>query len=91
MTGRNEDVGSFRTPSLRHVAQTAPYMHNGLIRSLPLVLRFYEVGGGRTLPRNAQEAADPLMPFAGRTSPLLQPFRLTERERQALLAFLNSL
>lgn len=86
-----EDVGRFRTPSLRHTRLTAPYMHNGLIRELRLVVRFYETGGGRTRPRNEAEAANPLMPFAGKTSPLVEPFRVTARERQALVSFLESL
>jgi cytochrome c peroxidase len=34
----------FRTPSLRNVALTAPYMHNGVLRTLPDVLRFYDNG-----------------------------------------------
>ncbi len=91
VTGLNDDVGRFRTPSLRHVGETAPYMHNGLIRNLRLVLRFYEVGGGRTLPRNEKEAENPLMPFAGQTSSLAEKFQLTDRERQALLSFLEAI
>jgi cytochrome c peroxidase len=85
------DVGRFRTPSLRHVSQTAPYMHNGIIRDLRRVVRFYEVGGGRTRPRNEQERSNPLMRYAGMTSPFLEPFTLTERERRALVEFLNAL
>lgn len=86
-----DDVGRFRTPSLRHVRETRPYMHNGLIRELRLVVRFYEVGGGRTLPRNDKEAENPLMPHAGKTSPLIERFTLTPRERQALVSFLETL
>lgn len=86
-----EDVGRFRTPSLRHVRETRPYMHNGLIRELPLVVRFYEVGAGKTQPRTEAEAADPLMVHAGKTSELITPFTLTARERQALVSFLEAL
>lgn len=86
-----EDVGRFRTPSLRHVRETRPYMHNGLIRELRLVVRFYESGGGRTRPRNDREAANPLMPYAGKTSDLVQSFDLNGRERQALVSFLEAL
>lgn len=90
-TGQKDDAGRFRTPSLRHVSRTAPYMHNGIIQTLPLVIRFYEVGGGKTRPKNAVEAENPLMPFASRTSSLLSPFKLTDSERQALIAFLQAL
>lgn len=85
------DVGRFRTPSLRHVSQTAPYMHNGIIRDLRRVVRFYEVGGGRTRPRNDNERDNPLMPYAGMTSSFLEPFSLTARERRALVEFLEAL
>jgi len=85
------DVGRFKTPSLRHISRTAPYMHNGIIRDLRRVVRFYEVGGGRTLARNEAERDNPLMRFAGMTSPFLEPFSLTARERDALVAFLEAL
>ncbi len=38
--------GRFRTPSLRNIAQTAPYMHAGQLATLEDVVRFYDVGGG---------------------------------------------
>lgn len=85
------DVGRFKTPSLRHVSRTAPYMHNGIIRDLRRVVRFYEVGGGRTRPRDEAERDNPLMRYAGMTSPFLEPFTLTERERRALTEFLEAL
>lgn len=91
VTDRLLDVGRFRTPSLRHVSRTAPYMHNGIIRDLRRTVIFYQVGGGRTRPRNESEEANPLMPYAGMTSPFLEPFPLTQRERRALVAFLEAL
>ncbi|MBD9389948.1 cytochrome-c peroxidase [Agrobacterium sp. AGB01] len=91
ITNQLLDVGRFRTPSIRHVSQTAPYMHNGIIRDLRRVVRFYEVGGGRTRPRNEREGANPFMPYAGMTSPFLRPFSLTVREREALIAFLEAI
>ncbi|RMH60093.1 MAG: hypothetical protein D6678_06785 [Zetaproteobacteria bacterium] len=45
VTGRKEDRNAFRTPQLRQVAETAPYMHTGQKNSLAEVLRFYQNGG----------------------------------------------
>lgn len=42
------DIGKFRTPSLREVKHTAPYMHNGVIATLKDVVEFYDKGGGKT-------------------------------------------
>jgi cytochrome c peroxidase len=75
-TGRVDQRGAFRTPSLRNVALTAPYMHDGSLPTLADVLRHYERGGIRRGPH---------------TSPLLRGFRLTARERADLIAFLDSL
>jgi cytochrome c peroxidase len=91
VTNQLLDVGRFKTPSIRHVSETAPYMHNGIIRDLRRVVRFYEVGGGRTRPRNERERANPFMPYAGMTSPFLKPFTLTVKEREALIAFLEAI
>jgi len=58
---------AFRTPSLRNVAATAPYMHNGVFRSLPDVVDFYRrIGGGRGRrggpnPNVRPEQIDPLV------------------------------
>lgn len=91
ITGACEDVGRFRTPSLRHVAQTGPYMHHGLFRSLQGVVQFYRRGGGDVRPRNATEAADPLWRCAARKATVLQALPLTTAEVQALVAFLETL
>ncbi len=90
-TRQLDDVGKFRTPSLRHLASTAPYMHNGVMPRLRNVIAFYEQGGGRIRPRNEAEAANPLWPYAAHTSPFLHALDLTARERDALLAFLDAL
>lgn len=75
VTGLTEDKGRFKTPSLRNVAITAPYMHDGSKRSLAEVVEFYD-GGGQLSPG---------------LDPLIQPLRLTAAEKQALVAFLESL
>ncbi|WKW51337.1 cytochrome-c peroxidase [Rhodomicrobium lacus] len=90
VTGLEDDVGRFRTASLRHVSKTGPYMHNGLIPDLRRVVIFYEIGGGKTRPINGQPADD-LMRAAAKTSPLVKKFDFTPAERQALIEFLKAL
>jgi len=75
ITKREEDKGKFRTPTLREVTRTAPYMHNGVFFTLEEVINFYNEGGGD----------DP------HKSPLLKPLGLADAEKKALLAFLESL
>lgn len=87
ITGNPEDSGRFRTPSLRDVAATAPYMHNGLFPSLRGVLAMYNAGGVRPEPREHQKK-DPLFP---KTSPALRPLGLNQQELDALESFLYSL
>jgi len=74
-TKRREDMGKFRTPPLRYIAHTAPYMHNGVLVSLDEVVEFYDQGGGD----------DPLK------SSLLQPLGLSEDEKFDLVEFLDAL
>ena len=69
------DRWAFKTPSLRNVARTPPYMHDGSLPTLAAVVDFYERGGGT---------------LAGK-SPLLAPLHLTVAEKAALGAFLGSL
>ena len=87
-TGKPEDMGRFKIPTLRNVALTAPYMHDGSIATLDEVLDHY-AAGGRTITNG---------PYAGSVgsdnphkSPLIEEFTLSDQERQALLAFLNAL
>jgi cytochrome c peroxidase len=87
LTGRPEDMGRFKAPTLRNVAVTAPYMHDGSIATLEGVLDHY-AAGGRTI------AAGPDAGI-GRTNPLkssfVPGFKLTPDERADLLAFLHAL
>lgn len=87
VTGDPKDVGAFRTPSLRNVGRTGPYMHNGVFPHLEGVVTFYDAGGARPRPTEAQ-AKDPLFP---ETSPMMRPLELTREERAALVAFLETL
>ncbi len=52
VTGKADDRGAFRTPDLRQVARTAPYMHNGSLPTLEAVIDFYNKGGDRLDPSN---------------------------------------
>jgi cytochrome c peroxidase len=76
ITGKTEDIGKYRPPSLRNVAVTAPYMHDGSIATLAEVLDHYAAGGRLDHPNKSR---------------ILRPFRLTDSERQDLIQFLESL
>jgi cytochrome c peroxidase len=86
VTKQAEDVGAFKTPSLRNISRTAPYMHNGLF-DLDGVLNLYNAGMP-TLRRNAKQENDPLFPTK---SKLLQPLGLNKQDLADLKAFLDSL
>lgn len=75
ITKKDSDRGRFRTPSLRYLEYTAPYMHNGVFGTVEDVIDFYDQGGGD----------DP------NQSPLIQPLHLTEDEKFELAEFLYSL
>lgn len=71
ITKNAKDKGKFATPSLRDLKYTAPYMHNGMFKTLDEVVEFYSKGGG-----------------AGSE---LKPLNLSDSEKRALVAFLESL
>ncbi len=75
VTRNPADRWRFKTPTLRNVTLTAPYMHDGSIRSLEAVVRFYDRGGA---------------PHDG-LDPLIEPLELNDEEIASLVAFLGSL
>ena len=75
VTGRVRDRGKFKTPTLRHVTQTAPYMHDGRFATLSEVVDFYDKGG------HPNPHLDPDM----------KPLNLTKAEKEDLLAFMGAL
>ena len=81
------DVGRFRTPSLRDVMLTRPWMHNGLFDDIDGVLNIYNSGMHMMKPKPGQEN-DPLFP---QTDPLMQKLNLTPDEKKAIVAFLHSI
>jgi cytochrome c peroxidase len=86
-TGDDADDGKFKAPTLRNVAVTAPYMHDGSIATLDAVVAHYARGGRRvaTGPHASDGARNP------RKSGFVKGFTLTPRERRALVAFLEAL
>ena len=86
-TGRAEDVGKFRTPTLRNIGLTAPYMHDGSIATLEEVLRHY-AAGGRTIDEGENRGVGAKNP---NKSPLIAGFQLSKDEIADVVAFLHSL
>ncbi|HEU0005352.1 MAG TPA: cytochrome c peroxidase [Terriglobia bacterium] len=75
VTGKPQDRGAFKTPSLREAARTPPYMHDGTLSTLKEVIDYYDKGGNR----NAE------------LDPEIRELRLTPEEKSALLAFFQAL
>ncbi len=75
ITGDDSERGAFKVPSLREIARTAPYMHDGTLATLEDVIEFYDRGGNPNPYLDAQ----------------IRPLHLTYEEKAALLAFLNVL
>jgi len=82
------DVGKFKTPSLRDLLVTKPWMHNGLMDDLEGIVNLYNSGMHMIDPTPEEKANDPLFPV---TDKLMQPLQLNEQEINALVAFLESL
>lgn len=75
ITNTPEDIGAFKTPTLREIARTAPYMHDGRFKTLEAVVDFYNQGGIKN-------------PHLDNT---IIPLELTEEEKKDLVAMLKSL
>jgi cytochrome c peroxidase len=81
---KNEwDKGKFRTPSLRYIEYTAPYMHNGAFYELEEVVDFYDRGG--------IDEEDRTTDWPQNKSSLIKPLGLTDEEKEDLIAFLGAL
>jgi cytochrome c peroxidase len=107
VTGRVEDTGLFRTPALRNVALTGPWMHDGAFSSLEATVRHHldpaaSLGGyeaSRDVPviASCSPALDPdparsVARALARLDPILAPpISLTEEETRAIVEFLNAL
>ena len=82
-TGDADDMGKFRTPTLRNVALTAPYMHDGSIATLDQVIRTHYALAGRA--GGTSNGPSPLR------SSLIAGFEVSDQEVSDLVAFLNTL
>ncbi len=83
VTGLSDDEGRFRSPSLRNVALTAPYMHDGSITTLNAVIRDHYAIAGRAA--KGANGASPLR------DPLITGFTVSDQDVSDLIAFLDSL
>lgn len=72
---KNEDRGAFKTPTLREIERTAPYMHDGSMATLEEVVDFYALGGRRNFTLD----------------PRMRTLELTNDDKRALVAFLKAL
>ncbi len=79
ITRNPADLGSFKVPGLRNVAVTAPYMHNGMFRTLDEVIEFYN------------DPAKVVPDAINRDTTLAKPLNLTAAEKSDLKAFLEAL
>lgn len=83
-----DDVGKFKTPSLRDLLLTRPWMHNGLFDNLEGIVNIYNSGMHMIDPTPEKKAADPLYPV---TDSLMQPLKLSREEVKSIVAYLEAL
>jgi cytochrome c peroxidase len=76
---RSEMEGAYKTPTLRNVTLTAPYMHTGELATLDDVIEFYNKGG------------DELGSFVGTRTETIVPLDLDDKEKEALKKLLESM
>jgi cytochrome c peroxidase len=88
LTKNKADVGKFRTPSLRETANTGPWFHHGNFPSLKDVVFFYNLGNPAPIQKKYMGIRDSILP---KTSPLLKKLNLSEKEVDALVAFMQAI
>ncbi|RFS25090.1 cytochrome-c peroxidase [Chitinophaga silvatica] len=88
ITHNPNDVGRFKTPSLRDVMHNAPWMHNGLFNDITGIVNIYNSGMHMIDPTPEQAAKDSLFPF---TDPILRKLNLTKDEIAAVVAFMDAI
>jgi cytochrome c peroxidase len=87
VTKNKADYGKFKTPVLRDVARTGPWMHDGSFNQLDGLMEVYSNGMKQPKPKKGQEA-DPYFP---KTDPLIHVLHLTTKEQKQLVRFLESI
>jgi cytochrome c peroxidase len=87
LTGERRDMGRFRAPSLRNIAATAPYMHDGSIATLNAVIEHYAAGGREigTGPLAGDGSRNPYK------SVFIRQFELSDAQKEDLIVFLRAL
>lgn len=89
ITKNKDDVGKFKTPSLRETMNTGPWMHHGNFPSMKDVIQFYNLGNPAPIQKKyLGTARDSLLP---KTDIVLQKLNLTEKEVDALIAFMGAI
>lgn len=89
VTKNMKDIGKFKTPTLREVARTGPWMHHGHFPSLLDVVEFYNLGNPSPIQKKyVGVGRDSLIPT---TSPILKRLNLNKIEVEALIAFMETL
>ncbi|WP_431609399.1 cytochrome-c peroxidase [Chryseobacterium sp. 'Rf worker isolate 10'] len=88
ITKNPDDTGKFKTPSLRDLDYTAPWMHNGLMDDMHGIVSLYNSGMQMINPTPEEKKADPNFPV---TDHLIKPLHLNEQEMDAIVAFLKSM
>ena len=87
ITQKADDMGRFKVPTLRNIALTAPYMHDGSVATLRDAIAHYQAGG-RTITEGNFKGIGSQNPYK---SGFIKGFEITESEIDDLIAFLNSL
>jgi cytochrome c peroxidase len=87
ITQEPKDMGRFKAPSLRNIALTAPYMHDGSVATLPEAIAHYQAGG-RTITQGEWAGVGSTSPYK---SGFIKGFTITPAETADLIAFLQSL
>ena len=75
VTQREEDKGAFKTPTLREIEHTGPYMHDGSLKTLEEVVEHYDKGGIKNAWLNEQ----------------MKPLKLSKQEKSDLVSFMKAL
>jgi cytochrome c peroxidase len=103
VTSLQQDIGAFKTPTLREVARTAPYMHDGSMASLDEVIEFYDKGGIAnpfldSEMRRLKLTMEQVLDLYDKKTPTDTPPKqsvikldLTEQDKTDLVAFLKAL
>ncbi len=75
VSGKEDDKGAFKTPTLRDIEHTGPYMHDGSLKTLEEVVEHYNKGGIKNPHLNAR----------------IKPLNLSDRDKSDLVSFLKAL